>query len=190
MVLSVLSLRRSLSVLVAVAAIAAVTLTWMRVARALVDAKPPPVKLQATSIVWAGRVFQGPGQLASWLRSRGGDYAAWRAAHPVDAALLERRPPPAPTKDPAPARPKAPAPTKARSAAPRSAASTTSAGLPLRKTLVAILALLALLCIGAASLPALLRERAPAVAFAVASHRDLLLGAAVAIMIGIVAATS
>lgn len=42
-------------------------------------------------VVWGGRTFSTPQQLAAWLAARGANYKTWAANHPAAAASLEGR---------------------------------------------------------------------------------------------------
>src|SRR4051794_30966650 len=54
---------------------------------------------QATSIVWADRVFETERDLARWLRARGVNYRVWARRHP--AALGRELPKAQPAAEPA-----------------------------------------------------------------------------------------
>ena len=85
-------LDRAFALLLTAVGLGAAAFTWAQVARTIADAKPPASSVQATAIVWDGRVYQSPAKLARWLRSRGATYAEWTKLHPVGSDLLERRP--------------------------------------------------------------------------------------------------
>jgi len=71
---------RSLALLLLPAGLV-VVLVFVAVA---LNPKPQPAPpQQATSIVWAGRVFVDQKELARWLHSRGGSYHQWAAQHPA-----------------------------------------------------------------------------------------------------------
>jgi len=210
-------LDRAFLLVLTVVGVGAAAFTWAQVVRTISDARPPVSTLRATSIVWNDRVFQSPAGLARWLRSRGATYAGWSAQHPLGRDLLEHRPfkpngriHPAPQRsiaagalrEAAPAaRPQhsaAPASPPDRTSAPRPATTGTptrtqldespsSAGHPVGRIFVALLALLAAACAGTATLPRALLHRFPDLARTIAPYRALLLGGAVALMIGIVA---
>ena len=132
-----------------VALVAAVA-PWLFVIRTIERAQPvTSLDVRATAVVWADRVFASPSELGTWLRSRGASYDDWAAAHPADAAALERRPAPAtaaattaPSFQPPPAAKERPA------AAPRGA----GGGHPLRAVVdVLVLLLVAGLAVLAAA---------------------------------------
>jgi hypothetical protein len=51
---------------------------------------PEPVT-EVTPVVWAGRVFVDRAGVERFLKSRGADYEAWAARHPIAASRLEGR---------------------------------------------------------------------------------------------------
>lgn len=90
--------------LLVVLALAAAAVPWVFAARMLMHPTPvttPRTSAPPHSIVWAHRVFTSPADLAAWLKSRGMTYRLWAARYPVDAAILEQRPIPAPPPRPA-----------------------------------------------------------------------------------------
>ena len=180
-------LHRGFALLLAVVGLGAAAVAWAQVVQTISDAKPPTSTMQATSIVWSDRVFQSPAELAGWLRSRGATYASWATQHPVESALLERRPARTGRLHPAARRSNAAGAT--RSAATQSPldASPSSGGSPVERIFIALLALLAAACAWTASLPRVLRNRFPDLARSIAPYRSVLLAGAAALMIGIVA---
>ena len=201
-------LRRPVAFLLLAAAFAAVAVTWMRVVQTISEAKPAPASGQATSIAWGDRVFASRAELATWLRSRGSSYDAWSKTHQVAAGVVEHRSakvaaPAAPVRQPHPAQTTRPAQTTAPAqTVPRSApqpvhkvaaaehtvpaAAQGSRDSLLRRLLVAMLVLLAAACASGAALPAMVRDRFPALAFSVGRYRELFVTGAVALAVGLV----
>jgi hypothetical protein len=171
---------RGLMLVVVAIGIVAIGLSWAKVAQTFLDAKPSIAPVQPSAIVWSGRVFQSRAELTRWLHSRGATYVAWRQRYPTAAAVLEHRPPPA--AKPA-ARPAEPVAAPAGAVAP---ASTASGGHGvLRALILALLVAAAAVCAAAAALPAFVLQRHPAVARAVVPHRELLIGGAAALTVGV-----
>jgi hypothetical protein len=46
---------------------------------------PRPVPVQATNLIWSGRVFTTKREFAAWLAWRGSSYQLWAARHPAAA---------------------------------------------------------------------------------------------------------
>jgi hypothetical protein len=200
-------LDRAFALLLTVVGVGAAAFTWLQVVRTITEAQPPAPTMQATSIVWDDRVFQSPTQLARWLRSRGATYAEWSRRHRGGRDLLERRtampsertdstPTAAPAKRPQ--RSAAPASRPGRTSTPSAAItraptrsslneSPSSAGHPIGRIFIALLALIAAACASTALLPHALLQRFPNLGRSIAPYRALLLGGAAALMIGVVA---
>jgi hypothetical protein len=172
------NLRQALVVLVIAAALAATGAVWARVVHTISSTRPVASSLKATSIVWGDRVFQSRPDLTGWLHARGATYVRWGINHPAARDLLEHRKPTKhenvrhakPTTDPA-----------------RAASAGSASGFPFERTLVALLAVLALACVLAASFPGALRYRYPELTRRIVPHRDLFLAGAAALVIGLVA---
>ena len=158
------------------AAVAAVGISWAKVAQTIAGAKPAVETGRPTSIVWASRVFDSSAQLRHWLRSRGASYVAWESRYPAAAAVLERRP--APT---AKVTTTSPPPVHAVAAA----ATSPSGHGYLRDIMLALLAAAGAACAAAAATPAPVLVRFPTVARAVLPHRDLLFAGAAALTVGL-----
>jgi hypothetical protein len=183
------NVRRAATVLLAVAGVLAVGLTWAQVVRKIADATPPSSPVEATSVVWGDRVFQTERQLTAWLRFHGVAYSVWSGRHPFASSAIEHRPLHIARQGP-PAQP-AVAKSTPRTAADRSTASSRQSrggegGFPTKTLVIALLALLAAAAALAASAPGALRYRHPEVAHSIADHRDLLLAGAAALLIGII----
>jgi hypothetical protein len=76
-------------------AVVIAVIPWLFVIRAIENAQPVMSPVRPSSVVWAGRVFSSPEQLGRWIRSRGGSYKVWHAAHPQAGANLGHTAPPA-----------------------------------------------------------------------------------------------
>lgn len=162
--------------LLIVAAVVAVAISWAKVAQTIAGAKPAVAPGRPTSIVWANRVFDSSAQLRRWLRSRGSSYVAWEQRYPSAAAILERRP--APTVEATTTSPPA---THAVAAA----ATSSSGHGYLRDVILALLAAACAACAVAAATPTPVLMRFPGVAQAVVPHRELLLAGAAALTVGL-----
>jgi hypothetical protein len=175
------NLRRALVVLVIAAALAATGAVWARVVHTISSTRPVASSLKATSIVWGDRVFQSRPDLTGWLHARGATYVRWGINHPAARDLLEHR---KPTKHENVRHAKPTTSTVARAPSDPTAA---ASGFPFERTLVALLAVLALACVLAASFPGALRYRYPELTRRIVPHRDLFLAGAAALVIGLVA---
>jgi hypothetical protein len=143
-------------------------------------------------VVWDGRGFANPDELARWLDDRGVRYSTWAQQHPLAAARLENRePPPLPAKatspkgEPSAARPEAPA-----QATPKTVSVTTAdrAGGSIVDELLLLLLLAlaaALVAVAVLPLPLLRTIRVPEL---VGDLRLELAFAGVSIVIGVAAA--
>jgi hypothetical protein len=67
-------------------------LPWVVAARTIRNAEPGQARAAPNAIVWADRVFDSRRSFAAWLRSRGGSYAGWAAAHPSLYRVLAHQP--------------------------------------------------------------------------------------------------
>jgi hypothetical protein len=185
MTLRLPNLRQVLVLLVMGAALAATGIVWARVVRTISNSRPVASSLKATSVVWGDLVFQSRADLTHWLHAHGATYVRWSINHPAARDRLEHR---ASAKR-AVRQKKLPMLTVIASRPhPTTAASAgSSSGFPFERTLVGLLALLAAACALAASLPAALQYRYPALARRIVPHRDVFLAGAAALVIGIVA---
>ena len=105
-------MRVLLAILAVAVAPAAAVIVWARA-----QPGPSPLADGPHSVVWADRVFTTRGELRTWLRHRGQRYDVWARHHPLQAAILEHRPPP---RTAAPSRPaKRSTPAQDRTAAKR-----------------------------------------------------------------------
>jgi hypothetical protein len=176
--LRVPNLREAFVLLVIGAALTATVMVWARVVHTISNTRPVASSLKATSVVWGDRVFQSRPGLTGWLHAHGATYVRWGINHPAARDLLEHREPTRhqavrhakPTTEPA----------TAASAGPAS-------GFPFERTLVVLLAVVALACALAASFPGALRYRYPELTRRILPHRDLFLAGAAALVLGIVA---
>jgi hypothetical protein len=93
-VTTLISLRRlsrpGLSLLGAVAIIAALGWTWARVAQTLQHAHSPANDARPNAIVWGDRVFSRDRSLAYWLGERGRSYRTWAKRHPAASRVFEK----------------------------------------------------------------------------------------------------
>jgi len=183
------NLRQALVLLVMGVALAATAMVWARVVRTISNSKPVASSLKATSVVWGDLVFQSRADLTHWLHAHGATYIRWSSNHPAARDRLEHR---APAKQAVrqPTPPTKPQTSTAIGSRPRpttAASAGSSSGFPFERTLVGLLALLAAACVLAASLPAALQYRYPALTRRIVPHRDVFLAGAAALVIGIVA---
>ena len=181
---------RPFAILMTLAVIGAVALTWAKVVTTLQDAKPVAPQGEASAIIWDGRVFQSEAQLTTWLTSRGALYRDWSTAHPNAAAVLERR---------------SPTETKFQSTAAASTAlatTTTSAGREsspasrpashrshtglVRAAVLVLLLVLALLGAWGAALPGPFRHRFPQLSERLLRYREQLAASAAALVIAVI----
>jgi hypothetical protein len=178
-------LQRAALPLLIVVGLAALGLSWGKVAATISGAKPVAAPERPNAIVWADRVFPDRATLARWLRGRGADYHTWLVKHPEAGGVLEHRkvtvaprtkPKGAPTAAPAP-RPKV--------AKVAVAAVSTGGGSIARTALLAFLIVLVGVFAVAAALPTPVLFRYPALGRAIAPRRELLFAGAAALGIGI-----
>ena len=187
------SLRRTFALLLTAAALAATGLVWARVVATLSNGVPQASSLQATSVVWADRVFLSVPDLTAWLHARGASYRGWSHSHPAARDRLEHRtPPPARAVTGGEGGASSPAPAAAgkrlaphKTPAPQSSSST---GFPFERVLVTLLILLAVASAVAGSLPAVVLYRFPRLTRTIAPRRDMLFAGAGALLVGVVAA--
>lgn len=180
--------RHPFALLLAVASLAAVGVVWAEVVGTLRDAHPVPSTGRANAIIWDGLVFESPAKLTRWLRSRGATYVSWSRTHPAARAVLEKLPLPA-----TPATRSRPGVTTTVGASRRDVARAAPAGsLNLGRLIVLVVPLLVGgLCVFVALLPAALRDRwLPSVTLRAAQHRQILLGAGAAILVGLLVGIS
>jgi hypothetical protein len=179
------NVREALVLLLLGAALAATGIVWARVVHTISNSQPVSSSLKATSVVWGDLVFQSRADLTHWLHAHGATYVRWGINHPAARDRLEHRAP----ATQAVHRTKPPTSTVIRSRPhPATAASGgSSSGFPLKRALVALLALLAAACALAASFPAALQYRYPVLKRRIAPHRDVFLAGAAAFVICIVA---
>lgn len=168
---------RPLMLLLVAAAVAAVVISWTKVAQTIAGAKPAVAPGRPTSIVWANRVFDSSAQLRRWLRSRGSSYVAWERRYPSAAAILERRPVPTVKETTT-------VPPASHAVAAAAASSARGHGY-LRDVILALLAAAGAACAVAAATPTPVLVRFPGVAQAVVPHRELLLAGAAALTVGL-----
>jgi hypothetical protein len=178
--------QRPFALLVVVASVAAVGVIWAQVVITFRDARPVPTTARASAIVWAGKVFDSPATISSWLSSRGASYHSWSRMHPGARAVLEKLPPPQtpPAASATPSRPGVATTTPA----PQNAARTVTKRTHSLGGLFVLVSLIAgAVCVLAALLPAAIRGRwFPAMTFAAARYRLVLVGAGAAILLGLV----
>jgi hypothetical protein len=177
------NVREALVLLVLGAALAVTGIVWAQVVHTISNTRPVASSLKATSVVWGDRVFESRVDLTRWLHTRGATYVRWSTNHPSARDLLEHR---KPTKHqtvrhakPTVALPRL-HPTVAASAG-------SSSRFPFERTVVALLALLAVVCVLAASFPGALQYRYPGLTRRISPHRDVFLAGAAALVICIVA---
>lgn len=173
--------------------VGAVVVTWGIVVRTLREVRPVTSPGRPSAVVWGDRVFQSPGELGRWLRSRGGSYEAWSHTHPKARATLEHRPIPtaaaaARTTTSQAVRKAAPtvktaAPSKPAHVAATSVAPAKSA---FAQFMIVLLACVATLCLAAAGLPASVGRHVPALGRLVVGNRPFLLAASAAVYVGLV----
>jgi hypothetical protein len=193
--------RRALVWVGTLGAVAVVAVAWGMVVRTLRDGHAIVPTTRPNSVVWGDRVFGSRNELAGWLRSRGGSYVVWRAAHPRASVVLEPAAPRATARGKDSPRQAAAVHKRAttrrtatagaeRNAAGRRAATPVvstavqSSG-PLR-FLILLSILLSGLCALGASVPWALASRNPRLVQVVEPYRQLLFGTAAALLMGLV----
>jgi hypothetical protein len=183
------------------AAVVVAAVTWGMVVRTLRSVQSVAPVTKPHSVVWGDRVFGSPAELAVWLRSRGGSYAVWRAAHPGARAVLEPEAPKAEVHRPKSPRPEAahkqastsaaaPVPAEHKRASARhSAAGTVRVSVQSQgslRLLMLISILLSGLCALGASVPWALGSRNPRLVGVLEPYRQFLFGTAAALLMGLV----
>ena len=78
-----MAVRSEFNLFAILAALAAVAILWVLVARTMANPPAPAASsVRPTGIVWGGRVFIARKPFAHWLRFRGVAYSIWSGRHP------------------------------------------------------------------------------------------------------------
>jgi hypothetical protein len=182
---------RPFAILMTLAVVGAVALTWAKVVTTLQDAKPVAPQGEATAIIWDGRVFQSQAELTAWLTARGSLYSDWSTAHPGAAAVLEHRSPTDTKLESTNAAATVPATTTTTAAGqdspPGSRPSSHRSQIGLVRAAVLVLLLfLALLGAWGAALPGPFRHRFPLLSERLLRYREQLAASAAALVIAVI----